>query len=132
MWSGDCGWDYVTNVTVHRGKGCVASDDHGSFLKWPWPAYFLGGRYDFSTGVTGWDGTGSLTSGDSDSPTVVRPLDCGALIVVGMESKNWQGEMRFSIGLLKSMDFTPPADFNSTGERGALNSGIDLLVGYKF
>jgi hypothetical protein len=142
----------------YRGKGCVVSDDYGNYAKWymdylefpvwaKWTAHapsgfgiygglggyaaiFLGGRYEFSTGEGGvWDSSGSLSSGDSDSPTLVRPLDCGALLVAGMESRHWMGEMRFSFGFLQSMDFTPPPDFG--GERGSLNSGIDFLVGYK-
>lgn len=141
----------------YRGKGCVVSDDYGNYAKWymdylempvwakwtmrvpsgigiygglgAYAAYFVGGRYDFSTGEEGLDGSGSLTSGDTDSTTVVRPFDLGAILVVGMESRHWMGEMRFSIGFLKSMDFTPPPDFG--GERGTLNSGIDFLVGYK-
>jgi len=141
----------------YRGKGCSvdASDGYAHWYmdylevplwaKWSvreganlafygglggYAAWFLGGRYDFSTGVSGLDGSGRLISGTADDPTVVRPFDCGALLVAGGESNKICLEFRFSVSFIPSLEFTPPSTFG--GERGALNGGIDLLVGYRF
>jgi hypothetical protein len=139
----------------YRGKGCSvdASDGYAHWYmdylelpvwaKWSsgdgqgfsvyggiggYAAWFLGGRYDFATGVGGLDGKGKLTSGTADDPKVVRPLDYGVLLVVGGESRRIIVELRFSVSVVPSMEFTPPAEFG--GARGSLNSGIDLLLGY--
>jgi hypothetical protein len=92
-------------------------------------AWFLGGRYDFSTGASGLDGSGSLARGTENDPTVVRPLDYGILFVAGVEFGAVLFELRFSVGVVPSMDFTPPSQFGGT--RGTLNSGLDALVGYR-
>jgi hypothetical protein len=91
-------------------------------------AWFLGGRYDFSTGVSGLDGSGSLSGGTADDPTVVRPQDYGVLLVGGVQTGGVIFELRFSVSVVPSLEFTPPPDFGDA--RGSLNSGIDLLIGY--
>jgi hypothetical protein len=96
----------------------------GGYLAW-----CLGGRYDFSTEVSGLDGAGRLTVGTADDVTVVRPMDYGVLFVVGGESRHMLFEVRFSVSVVPSMEFTPPPTFGDA--RGSLNSGIDLLLGYR-
>lgn len=110
--------------SAREGEDFCAYGGLGGYAAW-----FLGGRYDFSTGVSSLDGSGSLSTGAADDPTVVRPFDCGLLLVAGLEAKRLILELRFSVGVLNSLDFTPPSEFG--GSRGALNSGIDLLVGYR-
>ncbi len=140
----------------YRGKGCSveASDGHAKWYmdyfevplwaKWSarmdenssfyggiggYMAWFLGGRYDFSTGVSGLDGVGKLSKGTAGDVTVVRPLDYGFLLVAGGEAGRMTFEGRFSVSIVKSMEFAPPSEFG--GARGALNSGIDLIAGYR-
>jgi hypothetical protein len=141
----------------YKGKGCNvdASDGHARWYmdyievplwaKWSmregansnfygglgaYAAYFLGGRYDFSTGEPGLDGSGTLVRGTEETPTTVRPLDFGIVLICGMEAQRYIFEIRMPIGVVRSMQFTPPPVFG--GPRGTLNSGIDLLVGYRF
>jgi hypothetical protein len=92
-------------------------------------AWFIGGRYDFSTGEPGLDGKGKLERGTADSPTTVRPTDFGVLLVCGMEGRHMIVEFRMPIGVVKSMQFTPPPVFG--GARGSLNSGLGVIVGYR-
>ena len=92
-------------------------------------AWFLGGRYNFSTGVSGLNGSGSLSGGTTDDPTVVRPQDYGVLLVGGVQLGRVLFELRFSVSVVPSLEFTPPPDVGGDA-RGALNSGIDLLIGY--
>jgi hypothetical protein len=92
-------------------------------------AYFLGGRYEISTGDPSFDGSGKLSTGDAEGTNVVRPLDLGLLLAAGVEAGRMIYEFRFSIGVVPSIEFTPPPSFG--GSRGSLNSGIDILVGYR-
>lgn len=122
--------DYVdvpvwVKFSMREGRGNNYYGGLGGYF-----SYFLGGRYDFSTGEPGLDGKGSLTSGTAESPTVVRPRDFGALLVCGVEGDHLIVEFRMPIAVVNSMEFTPPSVFGDA--RGSLNSGIAILVGYRF
>lgn len=144
----------VTLEAGYHGKGCSvdASDGYAHWYldyfelpvwaKWSertensilyggiggYAAWFLGGRHVFSTGVPGLDGSGGLSAGVADDPTIVKPFDYGALFLVGGGSRGMRFELRFSVGAIPCIEFTPPASFGSS--RACLNSGFDLLVGY--
>jgi len=129
----------------YAGKGCSvdASDgylhwyyhylDFPVFIKWQTQdpsmrfyasagGYFsklLSGSYDFGvSGSSYFDGKGAMTIGTNDSPTFMHPYDYGLLF-----------EFRFTVSLSPAMEFTPPEEYG--GSRGALNSGIMLIAGYK-
>jgi len=97
----------------------------GAYLAW-----FLGGSYDIATGYADFDGSGSLTQGTIGQVDVVRAMDYGVLFVLGVETGRTIYELRFPIGIVTAIEFTPPLDFGGT--RGVLNSGFDIIVGYRF
>ena len=94
--------------------------------------YCLGGRYTFNVPGSEWNSAGAMTIGSREIISEIRQHDAGLIFIIGGEENNIEYEIKFPVGLIPAIAFTPEDQISYGGYRKALNSGIMLCIGYKF